>query len=125
MPTALVLALATFTVFRSAQTLGPESAVRRLVNSVQFGDVRGARQYVLQPLDSENGTFILAQARAQGNSSEVTITERLARGPYVIIVTSNTTRSRFDVWVVARSPRGWVVDADATINLVVQSQQRM
>ncbi len=121
-PTAIVLSATTLFVFRSAQSLGPESAVRRFVTSVKYGDVVGARQYVVQGLDSPAGSYLLAQARASATGGEMTITERRRQGSIVVVVTSNTSRSRFDVWVVSRVPQGWAVNAELTASLLQRLQ---
>lgn len=118
--TAGALVILTLAVFRSAQTLGPESAVKRFIDGVSKNDIGWAQGVVAQSLESPSGSVLIGMARfADG---PIVIADRQNVGSHLIIVTHPADKpTTYDSWYLVRSNGRWLIDAYLTAAYRTQS----
>lgn len=119
--TAAVLTVGTLGVFRSAQSLGPDAAVRQFIQGVRGGNYPEAQRRSLGDLNSPGGQVLVAMVRAIPGPYQVV--QRESRGDLVLLVVGSERGGvpMYEAFLVRRVNGGWRIDVDGTASLRLRS----
>lgn len=121
---SLVLTALTMGVFSAAQSVGPESVVRRWIRAVQSGDASSASVLINQPLQSQYSGWLIDAAATLPAGSSTRLVSKQRSGSLVILTTEhrvNPTMAAARYWVLQREGGKWRIDPQRTYQFVDQA----